>query len=282
MERDHVRRGEQRIQAPGGRAGEVGGHAAPVPGDHVHAERRAEAHHLAADAAGADHAEGLAGEFHAVQRAPVAGGAQRAVHPRGLAAAVEHQRERVLGHRAVAVALDRAHLDAELFRRRYVDIARGPGAHEDDHLQRAAGGEDVGRHIGVVVDDADRIADVGRHVVARHIVYGHRQVGDDRPELVVVEIGQEGRTVEEDRAHRSPPHWLCGADCSRRGLRAGARRAAHGLPPAVEGVATARRRCPVLTRKRPTTMQPSAAHTQRPSVSSKSSSAQKMPAATTR
>ena len=196
--------------------------------------------------------------------------------------AVEHQRERVLGDRAVAIALDGAHLDAAPRRRRHVDIARRAGPHEDDHLQRPAGAEHVVRHVGVVVDDAGRIADMGCHVAARHVVDGHGEVGDDGLELVVVERGQEGRTVEEDRTHLWPPGWLWTADCSRRGLRAGVSRAAQGLPPAVDGVATARRRCPVLTRKRPTTMQASAAQTQKPRISSKSSSAQKSPKATTR
>ena len=282
VERHHMGVCEQRIEGLGRRAGEIGRHAAPVPGNDVHADSRAETHHLAADAAGADHAERLAGELHAVERAPRAG-AQRAVHPRGLAAAVEHQRQRVLGDRDVAIALDGAHLDAEPLRRRHVDVARRAGAHEDDHLEGAAGGKHLFRHVGVVVDDPDRIADVGRHVVARHVVDGHGEVGNNRSELVVVELGEEGRTVEEDRAHRLPPDWLWVADCSRRRRRrAGTFSAGHEPPSALREAATVRRRAPVLTSQRPTTMQARAAHTQRPSVSSKISSAQKMPAATTR
>ena len=137
MKRDNVGFREQRIEGLDRGALQVCRHAAPVPGDDVHADPGAEAHHLAADAAGADHAQGLARELYAVQRAPGAA-AQRAIHPRGLAAAIEHQRERVLGHRHVAIALDGAHLDAEFLRRRHVDVARGACAHEDDDLQRAA------------------------------------------------------------------------------------------------------------------------------------------------
>ena len=190
MERHHVGLAEQRVEGLDRGAGEARRHAAPVPGNDIHADPVAEAHHLAADATGADHPERLARELHAVERVPRAG-AQRAVHPRCLAATVEHQRERVLGDRDVAIALDGAHLDAEPLRRRDVDVARRAGAHEDDHLERAAGGKHLLRHVCVVVDDPDRIADVCRHVVARHVVDGHGEVGNNRSELVVVKLGQE-------------------------------------------------------------------------------------------
>jgi hypothetical protein len=58
----------------------------------------------------------------------------------------------VLGDRNVAIALDGVHGDAESGQRRNVHVARGAGAEENDVLEPAAFGHDLGRHVGMVVE----------------------------------------------------------------------------------------------------------------------------------
>ena len=82
-----------------------------VPGDHLHAHALGDARHLGADAAEPDDAERLAEHLHAFERLPGAG-ADVAVHAREVAAGGHHQRDGLLGHRGVAVALDGVDLDA--------------------------------------------------------------------------------------------------------------------------------------------------------------------------
>ena len=198
IERDHVGARQQLVELDD-RAGRVVPPGA-VPGDHLHADAARDAHDLAADAAEPDHAQRLALQLHAFERAPGAG-AHRAVHAREPARAGEHQRDGVLGHRPVAVALDGVHGDAALLQRRHVHVARRPGAEEHDVLERAALRDHVGRHVGMVVD-ADLVAvDQARQLGGRHRlgidhdrrVVGPVDPGEDRVELVVA--------VDEDRFH---------------------------------------------------------------------------------
>ena len=149
MQRDHVGPRQQGVELDQ-RHARVRARAA-VPGDHLHADAARDPHHLAADAAEPDHAEHLSGELHAFERLPGAG-AHRAVHARKAAAAGEHQRDRVLGDRGVAVALDGVHLDAQRVQRRHVHVARGAGAEEHDVLEALALRHEFGRHVGMVVD----------------------------------------------------------------------------------------------------------------------------------
>ena len=68
------------------------------------------------------------------QRLPGAG-AYLAIHAREVAAAGKHQRDGVLGHRGVAVALDGVNRDAEVFELGDVHVARGAGAEKHDVLE---------------------------------------------------------------------------------------------------------------------------------------------------
>ena len=122
-----------------------------VPADHLHAHAFADARDLAADAAEPDHAQRLAEQLHALVRRPDAG-AHLAVHARDVARGGHHQRDRVLGHRGVAVALDDVHLDAARFQFADIHVARGSGAEEHDVLELLALRHQFGRHVGVVVD----------------------------------------------------------------------------------------------------------------------------------
>ncbi len=110
-----------------------------------------DARHLAADAAEADDAERLAEELHALMRRPGAG-AHLAVHAGDVARGGNHQRDRMLGHRGVAVTLDDVHLDAAAFELADIHVARGPGAEEYDVLEFRALRHQLGRHVGMVVD----------------------------------------------------------------------------------------------------------------------------------
>ncbi len=74
-----------------------------------------------------------------------------------LAAAGEHERDRVLGDGGVAITLDGMHLDAVPVQRRYVHVARRAGPEEHDMLEPLALDDDLGRHVGMVVD-ADIVA----------------------------------------------------------------------------------------------------------------------------
>ena len=64
--------------------------------------------------------------------------ADAAVHPRQIAAGREHQRDRVLGHRGIAVALDGVDRDADVLELGDVHVARGAGAEEHDVLEMRA------------------------------------------------------------------------------------------------------------------------------------------------
>src|SRR5262245_31875575 len=172
----------------------------PVPGDHLHANAACDPRNLAADAAESNDAERLAIELHAFERAPMAG-AHAAVHAHEPARAGKHQRNGVLGHRNVAVALDGVHGHAQSIERRHVHVARGAGAEEHDVAQCRALRHQLGRHIGMVVD-ADVIA--GEHtrqlgaLERRRIhhdwgIVGPVDAGKHRVKLIVA--------VDEDRFH---------------------------------------------------------------------------------
>ena len=108
-----------------------------VPADHVHAHAFADARHFAADAAEADDAQRLAEKLHALVRRPGAG-AHLAVHAGDVARGRHHQRDRVLGHRGVAIALDDVHLDAARLQLVDIHVARGARAEEHDVLELGA------------------------------------------------------------------------------------------------------------------------------------------------
>ena len=126
---------QQRVDVDQRHAG-VGARRA-VPADHLHADALADARDLAADAAEADDAERLAEQLHAFVRRPGAA-AHLAVHARDVARRGEHQRDRVLGDRGVAIALDGVHGDAALFQLGDVHVARRAGAEEHDVLELRA------------------------------------------------------------------------------------------------------------------------------------------------
>lgn len=160
-----------------------------VPGDHLHSDSRGDARDLAPNAAEADNAERLAEQLHALGRLPRAG-AHLAIHPRNLARTGEQQRDRVLRHRRVAVALDRVHRDPELAQSGDVHIARRAGAQEHDMFEIAA------------LRDRDRVAGKqARQVGARkrRLVHGDgRVIGamhphENRFELLVA--------IDEQRSH---------------------------------------------------------------------------------
>ena len=152
MQRDHVGARQQFVE----RDERLAGLRRAVPGDHLHAEAAADAHHLAADAAEPDDAERLAVKLHAFARRPGAG-ADLTIHARDVAARGQHQRDGVLGDRGVAVALDGVDANAARLELGDVHVARRAGAEKDDVLERVALRDQFGRHVGVVVD-ADVVA----------------------------------------------------------------------------------------------------------------------------
>ena len=121
VHRHHVGARQQRVDIDQ-RHFEVGMLGA-IPADHLHAHALADARHLAADAAKPDHAQRLAEKLHAFVRRPDAG-AHLAVHARDVAAGRDHQRDRMLGHRGVAIALDDVHLDAAVLQFADIHVAR--------------------------------------------------------------------------------------------------------------------------------------------------------------
>ena len=137
-----------------------------IPADHVHSHAFADARHLAADAAEADHAQRFAEELHAFVRCPYAA-AHLAIHAREIARAGPQQRDGVLGDRGVTVALDDVHLDAALIELTDIHVARRPGAEENDVLEFRALRHQRRRHVGMVVDCDVVAADDVRQLVAR-------------------------------------------------------------------------------------------------------------------
>src|SRR5580704_15415732 len=109
------------------------------------------AHHFAADAAEPDDAEGLAAKLDAFLGGPSAG-ADQTVHLRYIAARRQYQRDGVLGHGGVAVALDGVDANSARLKFGDVHVARRTGAKEDNVFEGVALGDQVGRHVRVVVD----------------------------------------------------------------------------------------------------------------------------------
>jgi len=101
------------------------------------------------------------------------------VHAGEIAARRHHQRDALLGHRRVAVALDGVDLDAERLDLRHGHVARSTGAEKDDVLEVLALPHQIGRHVAVVVD-GDVV--VGDH--ARQLVFLERR-GVDRDRRIV-------------------------------------------------------------------------------------------------
>ena len=178
-----------------------------VIGGDAHAEPGAHARHLRADAAEPDHAQRLAVELHALLRRPDAG-AHLAVHARDVARGGKHQRDRVLGHRDVAIALDGVHGDAARLELVDIHVARRAGAEEHDVLERLALRHQLGRHVGMVVEHDLVGADHARQIIARErrqidvdfrVVRAH-DLPPHRRELVVA--------VDEQRSHKAghPPN----------------------------------------------------------------------------
>ena len=198
VQRNHVGACQQRVEI--NQRNLCPGSGRSIPGDHLHADPCADARDLASDPAEADNAERLAGELHAFGRLP-GPGAHLAIHPRDIARAGEHQRDRVLGDGGVAIALDRVHRDAEIAQRRNVHVARRAGAEEHDMLELPAQGDRLGRQIGMVVE-ADRAAGEqsrqvgarkGRRIDRDRRVVGAMHARKDRGELLVA--------VDEKRFH---------------------------------------------------------------------------------
>ena len=125
--------------------------ARAVVSDHLHTDALGDARDLAPDAAEPDHAQRLALELRAFLRRPDAG-AHLAVHARHVARCGEQQRDRVLGHRGVAISLDGVHGDAVALEFVDIHVAGGTGAEEYDVLEAAALRHQLGRHVGVVVE----------------------------------------------------------------------------------------------------------------------------------
>jgi hypothetical protein len=101
MQRDHVGANKQFVERHQGFAGTL----RAIPRNHLHPQRAADAQNLAADAAQPDDAEGPAKELHAFARRPGAG-TDLAIHPRDVAATRQHQRDRMLRDRRIAVTFD--------------------------------------------------------------------------------------------------------------------------------------------------------------------------------
>jgi len=130
-----------------------------------------------ADAAETDNAEGFAEHLHAFEWLPVAG-ADVAVHAREIPAGRHHQRDGLLGHGGVAIALDGMDLHAQRFDLGHIHVARRAGAEEHDVLEVLALRDQIGRHVAVIVDGDVMAADDARQLVLleRHIVDLHRRI----------------------------------------------------------------------------------------------------------
>ncbi len=165
VQADDVGLRQQLVDRHGRHAAARNGRA--VVGDHLQADALGDARHFAADAAQPHHAQRLALKLHALHRPPAAA-AHDAVHGRDVAGRGEDQAHRMLGDRGVAVAADGRDLDAEPFRRREVDEARGPRAEEDDVLQPGAALQRGLAEIGRVVDDRVIPGDLAGHFVLGH------------------------------------------------------------------------------------------------------------------
>ncbi len=89
-------------------------------------------------------------ELRAFQRFPDAA-ANSAVHARDVPATGQHQRDRVLGDRGIAIARNSVHFNAEPFEGSNVHVARCAGAEKHDVLEAAAPCHVPSRHIGMIV-----------------------------------------------------------------------------------------------------------------------------------
>ena len=176
MHRQHVASGKQRVQIDERHARR--GLRRAVPGDHPHARAHRDPRHLGGDAAEAEQAERLAGEFHALGADPFAA-PHAAVHDRQSARRRPHQGDGVLGHRGVAIALDDVHGDAVLGEFLGMHVAARAGAEKDDVLQAGAAPHDFGRHLAVIVEHEVVAGEQPGQRVGRHLelfVHRHRRV----------------------------------------------------------------------------------------------------------
>ena len=163
-----------------------------------------DARHLAGNAAKADQADGFSGQLPPFHAQPLSA-ADGAVHAGQAARGPPHQRDGVLGHGGVAIALDDVHGDAVGGEFLGVHVAARAGAQEDDVLQVAAPGHPFCRHIGPVVQHEMLPGEQVGQLFGRHLVLDvHPHDGVPRPADAAHDFRKLVRGVDKQALHGNP------------------------------------------------------------------------------